>query len=136
MTDSAVEQEIIKLAHDWIEAAGRRDRPTLERILADDFLIAGWLPGGQLGDKQTYIEDCLRPVAVEKSSYKYDRWRFRIYEGIAIVNCTLEIHALVGGSDWGGVFLFTQVWMKRGGRWQVSASHTSTVEGTEAETVS
>ncbi len=127
MTDPAVEREIINLAHEWIEAGGKRDRATLERILADDFLIAGWLPNGQLGDRETYIEDCLRPVDVEQPSYKYDRWKFRIYGDIAIVNCVLEIHALVSGSDWGGVFLFTQVWVKRDGRWQVATCHSSPV---------
>jgi ketosteroid isomerase-like protein len=127
MTDPDVEQEIIKLAHEWIEAGRRRDRTALERILADDFIIAGWLPEGRLADKQTYIEDCLRPVDVGQSSYKYDRWDIRIYGDTAIANCTLEIHALVGGSDWGGNFLFTQVWFKRDGRWQVVSCHSSPV---------
>jgi hypothetical protein len=136
VTDSDVEHEIIKLAHDWIEAGGRRDRAILEQILAVDFLIAGWLPNGQLSDRQTYIEDCLRPVEVEQPSYKYDRWKFRIYGDIAIVNCTLEIHALVGGSKWGGVFLFTQVWVKRDGRWQVTACHTSPVVDAGGKAVS
>jgi hypothetical protein len=129
MTDSAVEQEIIKLAHELIEAGGRRDGATLERILADDFLIAGWLPNGQLADRQTYIEDCLRPVSIEQPSYKYDRWKIRIYGDIAIVNCTLEIHALVEGNEWGGLFLITQVWVKRDGQWQVAACHSSPVVG-------
>ena len=128
MSVPALEQEIIKLAHDWIDSAGRRDRAVLDRILADDFLIAGWLPNGQLADKQTYIEDCLRPVEIEQSSYKYDRWKFRNYGDVVIVNCTLQIHALVGGNDWGGVFLFTQVWINRDGRWQLVASHSSPVQ--------
>jgi Domain of unknown function (DUF4440) len=136
MTDPLIEQEIIKLAHEWIEAGGKRDRATLERILADDFLIAGWLPNGQLGDRETYIEDCLRPVEVEQPSYKYDRWRFRIYGDFAIVNCVLEFHALVGGSDWGGVFLFTQVWVKRDGRWQVATCHSSPIGEAQGKAVS
>jgi len=133
MTDNAVEQEIIKLAHEWIEAAGKRDRAALERILADDFLIAGWLPDGQLGDRQTYIEDCLRPVEVEQPSYKYDRWKCRTYGDVSIVNCTLEIHALVGGIEWGGVFLQTQVWIKRDNQWQVAACHSSPVQEAEGK---
>lgn len=131
MTGKAVEQEIIKLAHEWIEAAGKRDRAALERILSNDFLIAGWLPDGQLADRQTYIEDCLRPVELEHPSYKVDRWRFRTYGDISIVNCMLEIHALVGQSEWGGVFLQTQVWVKRDNQWQVAACHSSPVQEPE-----
>ena len=123
MTDHSVEQEIINLAHEWIEAAGQHDRTSLERILAEDFEIAGWLPEGQLGNRQTYIEDCLRPVALEQPSYRYDRWRIRVFGDLAVVNCTLEIHALVAGSNWGGLFLHTHVWVKRAGRWQVVACH-------------
>ena len=127
MTNQAVEQEIISLANEWIVAAGQRDRAALERIIADDFLIAGWLPDGQLGDRQTYIEDCLRPRAVEQSSYNYSKWKVRIYGDVAVVNCILEIHALVGGTAWGGVFLHTQVWTKRDGPWRVVACHSSPV---------
>ena len=133
MTNKAVEQEIISLANKWIVAAGQRDRAVLERIIADDFLIAGWLPYGQLGDRQTYIEDCMRPIAVGESSYNYDQWKFRIYGDIAIANCILRIHALVGGSDWGGVFLHTQVWVKRDGLWRVVACHSSPVPEAESE---
>ena len=127
MSDLEVEQEITNLSHEWLEAGRQRDRATLERILADDFLIAGWLAEGRLGDRETYIEDCLRPVEIEKGSYSFERWKFRTYDDTAIVNCILNIHALVGGKDWGGVFLMTYVWMKRDGRWQVVSSHSSAV---------
>ena len=133
MTNHAIEQEIINLANQWIVAVGQRDRATLERIIADDFLIAGWLPHGQLGDRQTYIEDCMRPITVENSSYNYDKWKFRIYGNIAVVNCILKIHALVGGSDWGGVFVQTQVWVKREGLWRVGTCHSSSVLETEGK---
>jgi ketosteroid isomerase-like protein len=36
---SQTEQKIRKLAHKWLKAVRRRDRVTLDRILADDFLI-------------------------------------------------------------------------------------------------
>jgi len=133
MTDPAIEQEIIKLTHEWKEAGRQRNRPTLERILADDFLIAGWLPEGKLGDRLTYIEDCMRPVEVEGASYRFGRWKFRRYGDTVIVNCILEIHAIVGGEAWGGVFLMTYVWVKRDGNWQVVSCHTSTVEDAEGK---
>lgn len=68
MTDAdyQTDQEIRKLAHEWLDAARRRDRMALDRILADDFLISGWQPEGRLADKQFYIEDCLKPVTVEQ----------------------------------------------------------------------
>src|SRR5437870_4676491 len=104
MTDRSarIEQEIIKLTHEWMEAVGQRDRAALERLLGDDFLIAGWLPEGQLGDKQLYLEDCLRPVEWEQATYSYDRWQFRIYDQVVIANCIFKCQALVAGKEWGG----------------------------------
>lgn len=125
--DSDAEQEIIKLAQEWIEAIGKRDRAALERILHPDFLIAGWLPNGRLGDRGSYLEDCLRPISVEQASYGYEQWQFRFYGHIAVVNCIFTCQALVAGKQWGGVFLFTDVWIKRSERWQVATRHSSPV---------
>ena len=135
MTDPDIEREIINLTHEWKEAGRQRNRATLERILADDFLIAGWLPEGKLGDRLTYIEDCMRPVEIEEGSYGFDRWKFRTYGDIAIANCILEIHAVVGGVAWGGVFQMTYVWEKRVGKWQVVTCHTSPVVDAEGKMI-
>src|SRR5262249_32283961 len=91
--DNQTEQEIKKLANEWLDAVRRRDRTTLERILADDFLISGWQPEGRLADKEFYIEDCLRPVEIQEGSYQFDRWQVRRCGETAVVNCVLEIHA-------------------------------------------
>jgi ketosteroid isomerase-like protein len=129
MTDAdyQTDQEIRKLAHEWLDAARRRDRMALDRILADDFLISGWQPEGRLADKQFYIEDCLKPVAVEQGSYHFDQWRTRVYGEVAIVNCVLEVHALVSGQDWGGEFLVTDVWVRERDAWRVVTCHTSPI---------
>ncbi len=128
-----IEQEIIRLAHEWVEAVGRRDSETLDRILASDFLIAGWLPGGQLGNKQFYLEDCLRPVEVRQATFSYDQWKFRIYDEIVIANSVFKCHVLVAGKDWGGDFLFTDVWIKKADGWQVVTRHSSPVLGAQGE---
>jgi len=125
--DTQIEQEIVRLAHEWIEAVGRRDGDALNRILADDFLIAGWLPGGKLGDRQFYIDDCLRPVDLGQVTYSHDQWKFRIYDEFVIANCVFKIQGLISGKEWGGEFLFTDVWIKQGNDWKAATRHTSQV---------
>jgi ketosteroid isomerase-like protein len=134
-SDHQTEQEIIKLAHEWLDAARRRDRTTLDRILADDFLISGWQPEGRLADKQYYIEDCLKPVDIQEGSYQFDRWNVRRYGETAVAHCVLEIHAVVGGQKWGGVVLITDVWVKDGEVWRVVTRHTSPIVRSEEEVV-
>lgn len=131
--DCETEQEIKRLAHEWLDAGRLRDRATLERILADDFVIAGWQPAGRLADKQFYIEDCMRPVDIQQGSYSFDRWKFRVYGETAVVNCLLDIHAVVNGSEWGAEVLVTDVWVKRQDAWQCVARHTSPIIGAEDE---
>ena len=122
-----IEQEIRKLAHEWLDAARRRDRETLDRILADDFLISGWQPDGRLADKQYYIEDCLRPVEIQEGAYQFDRWQVRQYGETAVVNCILDIHAIVDGVEWGGEALITDVWVREGEVWRVVTRHSSPI---------
>jgi|SRR6266404_3985353 len=125
--DSQIEQRILELSHEWIDAIQRRDPVSLDNILADDFVITGWLPGGQLAEKKFYIEDCLRPVAVEKKSFRYERWRVRAYGDTVVVNCVFSCHAVVEGHEWGGDFLLTDVWVRENYRWQVVTRHSSLV---------
>jgi ketosteroid isomerase-like protein len=125
--DSQTEQEIRKLAHEWLDAARRRDGATLDRILADDFVISGWQPEGRLADKQFYVEDCLKPVDIQEGSYQFDRWTVRTYGETAVVNCILEIHAIVEGHRWGGEVLITDVWVRERAMWRVVARHTSPI---------
>src|SRR4030095_5115185 len=127
MNTSKAEKDIINLAHEWIHAVGQKNRLALERILAADFVIAGWLPDGKLADREFYIEDCLKPVAVEQATANYGDWSFRFYENIAVVNCIFRCHALVAGHEWGGVFLFTDVWIQRDERWQVVSRHSTPI---------
>jgi ketosteroid isomerase-like protein len=125
--DDRTAKEIRTLAHEWLDAIPARDRATLDRILADDFLLSGWQPDGRLADKQYYIADCLRPVEIQEGSYHFDDWRVRTYGETAVVTCILEVHALVAGEPWGGEVLVTDVWVRVGESWQVVTRHTSPI---------
>jgi hypothetical protein len=123
-----IKEEIIRLRHEWTDAIGRRDRAALDRILSDDFLIAGWLPEGRVADKKFYLEDCLMPVAFEQASFSYDRWEFRLYHRVVVANCLFKCRALINGQEWGGTFLITDVWADEGGFWKVVMCHSSAVQ--------
>ena len=125
--DSEIERQIIQLAHEWVDAIGRRDSATLDQILANDFLISGWLPQGQLADKKLYLEDCMRPMEVQEPSYRFNRWKVRAYGSTVVVNCVFSCHGIVGGKEWGGNFLFTDVWVRDGGSWRVVTRHSSPI---------
>ena len=99
-TGDKIQEEIKALTHELLDAVRSRDEATLDRILSDDFVIAGWQPEGRLADKKFYIADAMTPVEIESGSYRYDAWKFRIHGNVIIVNCTLDIHAIVNGHPW------------------------------------
>jgi ketosteroid isomerase-like protein len=125
--DSNAVQTIKDLEFEWVAAIEQRDAESLHRIIADDFVIAGWLPNGQLEDKQSYIEDCLRPVDVTDAVYTFDRWKIRKRSNTILVNCVFECHAKVAGREWGGTFLFTDVWMLEDVGWRVVTRHSNPI---------
>ena len=131
--DHQTEVEIKKLSHEWLDAVRARDRASLDRILADDFLISGWQPEGRLANKAYYLEDCLKPVDIQEGSYQFDRWRIRRYGDTAVVTCNLKIHAIVNGVNWGGESIITDVWVRDGDKWRVVTRHSSPVERMKAE---
>ena len=126
-TDNKTQEEIKALTNELMEAMRKRDEPTLDRILSDDFVIAGWQPEGRLADKKFYIADAMIPVEIESGSYRYDAWKFRVHGDVTVVNCTLDIHAIVSGHEWGGEVLITYVWIKERDRWRLLSSHSSPI---------
>jgi Domain of unknown function (DUF4440) len=48
------EKTIIDIEHEWLRALIQRDRPTLDRILADDFVDSNWK--GELHTKKQVLE--------------------------------------------------------------------------------
>ena len=67
------------------------------------------------------------PVEIESGSYRYDAWKFRLHGDVTVVNCTLDIHAIVDGHEWGGEVLITYVWIKEQDRWRLLSSHSSPI---------
>jgi ketosteroid isomerase-like protein len=59
--------------------------------------------------------------AYEVHSYEIADVVVHDYEDAAVVLADLELGATVRGEDRSGSFAVTDVWIKRGGRWQVVA---------------
>ena len=58
--DSATQEALIKLTKEWVDAEGRRDGATLDRLLADDF--AGVAPNGAKVTKKMVVPDPKGPA--------------------------------------------------------------------------
>lgn len=111
------QQAIIALEKAWAAAGPARDLAAYERILADDFL--GQWADGSSSNKAETIESL-------RTSDRYDavtpgEMNVRFFNGIAVVNGKFSERAVSAGQNLTGKYAFTDVWIKRNGKWQCVA---------------
>ncbi len=104
------------LGRTWDEALVKKDRATLERILADDFLFTG--PTGRVGTKQQMIENILSPDLV-MDPFQAEDVKVRIYGTTAILTGSVAQKGTLRGRPFHYTARYTDVYAKRKGSWKV-----------------
>ena len=126
-TGSTVEQELLKLEREWLDAYIKRDMAAMERIEADDFVIT--FPNGQMSNKAQQVAQLKGPVPAGPPPQFYtEETKVRmIGDDVAILTGIFVARYQTGGKEVVEKSRYTDVWAKRGGRWQVVSSHLSTL---------
>jgi ketosteroid isomerase-like protein len=124
-TASPVEQELLKLEREWLDAYIKRDQAAMERIEADDFVIT--FPNGQMSNKAQQVAELKRPAPAGPPPQFYtEETKMRmIGDDVAILTGIFVAKYQAGGKEVVEKSRYTDVWAKRGGRWQVVSSHLS-----------
>jgi ketosteroid isomerase-like protein len=119
----AVEQDIMKLERLWNDVAGiKKDHAALEQILADDFSYTH--SKGDMANKSQEIADTL---ASQWTSSKTDDMKVRVFGDVAIVTGRQTLEGTSKGYV-SGPRRFTDVFVKRNGKWQAVAGQTTLVQ--------
>ena len=119
---SSVEEELIGVEIALNDAFVKRDHAVLESMLADEFL--GTDSGGNTSNKELEI-------AASKSgdfmvqSFKLSELKVHVYGDVATVTGINLMAAAYKGRNVGGRYRFTNVFVKRDGRWQCVLAHSS-----------
>lgn len=116
------EREILELQRKWMQAVMSHDATALQEILADDFTLTSVHSSGELIGKAEYISSFNK---VKDSRFSFRDVIIRIYGEMAVVNSRFNQQYDGGHKDIAGDFLLTDVWVKRGGRWQAVSRHAS-----------
>ena len=104
-------QALIALENEWLNA---HDAPTLDRILASDFVHP--VVTGDFLTKSQHIDWVTRHPPPANIKWRFDRLDIRVYGDVGIANGTV-----VGTDEHGqetGRGVFTDVFAYRDGRWQ------------------
>jgi ketosteroid isomerase-like protein len=123
------EDEVRAASTAWTDAICRRDVDAASLILGAEYALMatgiGEMPrAAWLATLPDYVTHAIEFFDV----------RIHVYGDTAVMRSRCKQSATVFGADRSGEMLVTDVWVKRDGRWQVVARHTSFLAATPAST--
>ncbi len=116
--NSADGKAVSRLVQEWLDALVKGDFEALDRIIGDDYIITN-SDGSVLGKQQD-----LEPL---KTGLKFDSatvedLKVRVYGDTAVATGLTTFKGNFNGRAFTSCGRFTDVWVKRNGRWQAVAS--------------
>jgi ketosteroid isomerase-like protein len=120
------EQELLKLEQEWTNADLKDDWATMDRILADDYVLTD--RDGEVSTKA----QCLAYMKSGEDKYLtlvMDDMKVRVYGDAAVVTLRATIKETYKGEEISDVVRITNTWIKKAGRWQCVATHGSRIAG-------
>ena len=114
-----VEQQLKQMEDDWQKAIKNKEATTLKSIIAEDWV--GTDDKGKLLNKEPYISQTTsNPDAIE-STENFDM-QVRVYGDTAVVTGGSREKGTRSGTAYTDTYRWTDVFVRRGGRWQAVVS--------------
>jgi ketosteroid isomerase-like protein len=109
-------EKLTKLNRDYIDSVQLSDVLRFEEILGEDFVCSN--PDGSLVDRDGFLEQTAKPVTI--SGLRAHDVKIRVLGDVAIIHARTT-YVLPDGQA--GTGRYTDVWMRRDGRWLAVAAH-------------
>jgi len=122
---TAAEKELIKLENDWSTAVMKHDAKALESLYATEYIATD--ATGKTYNKAEAIKADASPNTVV-TSFVLSDLKVHIYGQTGVVTGVNTIKATSDGKDVSGGYRFTDVFVKRDGRWQCVATQGTLIE--------
>jgi ketosteroid isomerase-like protein len=129
---NSVEQVLIQIEHEWSQADIEKDATALNRILAEDWIGIDF--EGTVLTKAQALRGIRSDSASLESTVLRDM-KVRVYGNTAIVTGTDTEKGEYHGQDSSGKYLWTDVFVRRNGRWQAVSSQSTKLTRPEGPTV-
>ena len=119
-----VEQAVTKLENERVQSLQRSDTAFIERVYADDYVVTA--ANGVVRTKAQVVADF--KSGVQKSeSITNDDVKVRVHGDTAVVTGRTTQKGEYKGQPSISPVLFTRVYVRRGGQWQLVANHSSSI---------
>lgn len=119
---NADEEALIQIEHEWSQADLKKDAAALNRILAEDWIGIDF--EGRVITKALALRGIVSDAAALESTVLRDM-KVRIYGDTAIVTGTDTEKGEYHGKDSSGKYVWTDVFVRRDGRWQAVSSQST-----------
>ncbi len=113
-----VEQELARLTDQYIAALKGKDAAALDRLWGDDLTFI--TPGGAVQTKAQRLAD-IQSGATRFDTLDAGERAFRVYGDAAVMTTLTTVKGQYNGQEASGQYRVTQVWVRRGGGWQIVA---------------
>jgi len=119
-----VEQELIRLEREAVQALIKRDISVLESFTAEDY--TGTSPDGMFYTR-AQARDSVTSGDYALESAELDDMKVRVYGDTAVLTGRSTEKSRYKGQDVSGQYRFIDVFVKQGGRWRVVASQATRI---------
>jgi ketosteroid isomerase-like protein len=122
--DDASVAKFKALEEEWSNAIKAQDRAKLEEFLRPEYTLTV-ARAGQLAhtDRASWLQNATTVYVLHE--FRFDELMVREYGHVAVVSSRYFQKATVAGRDRSGDAFLTDIWVKTGDRWQVSARYSS-----------
>ena len=108
----------------WTTAIQAQDRARLEAYLRPEYTLTVAVVGGLTSiDRVTWLEYAVSTYVIHE--FQFNELVVREYGNTAVVSSRYTQKATFDGGDLSAEFFITDVWVKTGEKWQVSARYSS-----------
>ena len=124
MHSGNVEQTLMRMEQNFVDALVKGDAAGLEHALADTFTFTA--PDGSTQTKAEWIAD-VRNGALKMVSSQNDDMKVRQYGDAAVVTYRSTDHGTYKDKDISGQYRWTDVFVKHNGQWQVVSTQGTSI---------
>ena len=119
-----VEQSLTQIEQQLADALMKGDAATIDKNVADTFIFTD--PQGMVQDKARLVGD-VKSGDLKVASTKLDEIKVQPYGDAAVVTYRTTDQGTYKGQDISGQYRWTDTWVKKGGQWQLVATHGSRI---------
>lgn len=121
-SDAAISQTLQAMEQAWLNAEKNHDAAAFENLVADD-----WIAISPDGKSQTKAERAAEIKTADITSATLGDMKVRVFGDTAVVTGTDDEITLEDGKKSSGHYVWTDVFVKRNGKWLAVASQTAQI---------